>query len=50
MDADAADVRPDQAGDGGNQGGLAGAVGSEQAEEFALLNFRETPFRALKPL
>ena len=34
-DADAAAVRPRQAGHRGNQRGLAGAVGAEQGEEFA---------------
>ena len=38
VDLDRAGVRPDQAGDDGNQGGLAGAIRPEQAEEFAFFN------------
>jgi hypothetical protein len=50
VDGDAARVRADQAGDGRNQGGLAGAVGAEQAEKFAFSIVRETPPKALSDL
>ncbi|MNT62832.1 hypothetical protein D3C72_2005930 [compost metagenome] len=38
MDLDGARVWPYQAGDDGNEGGLAGAVGTEQAEKLAFFD------------